>query len=53
MEAVIEKDVPAYLKQMINSYLDNRTLSFDDGERATEIEVTCGVPQGSVIGQTL
>jgi len=31
MEAMHEKEIPAYLKQMINSYLDNRTLSFDEG----------------------
>jgi len=53
MEAVHEKDVPAYLNQMINSYLDNRTLSYEEGGVATKVEVTCGVPQVSVIGLTL
>ncbi|KAL4104344.1 hypothetical protein QTP88_019645 [Uroleucon formosanum] len=53
MKSVHEKEVPAYLKQMLNSYLENRTISFEESGEATEIDVTCGVPQGSVIGPTL
>lgn len=52
--AVHEKDVPVYLKRMISSYLDNRRLIIEAGEEGnTEIEVSCGVPQGSVLGPTL
>jgi len=53
MEALYEKEVPGYIQQMINSYLENRTLSFGEGDEETRIDVTCGVPQGSVIGPTL
>lgn len=53
MKSVYEIEVPAYLKQMINSYLENRTINFEESGEATEINVTCGVPQGSVIGPTL
>lgn len=41
------------MQQIINSYLENRTLSFGEGDEETKIDVTCGVPQGSVIGPTL
>jgi len=39
---------------MISSYLDNRRLRVDTGdEDIREIEVSGGVPQGSVLGPTL
>lgn len=54
MKAVHEKDVPHYLEQIISSFLDDRRLLIETGdEGTTEIEVTCGVPQGSVLGPTL
>lgn len=54
MKAVHEKSVTKYLKQMISSYLDNRRLQIEKGdEDTTEMEVSCGVPQGSVLGPTL
>lgn len=53
MEAVYEKEVPGYLQQIINSYLEDRSLSFDEGGNETHVNVSCGVPQGSVIGPTL
>lgn len=52
-DALYEKEVPGQMQHMINSYLENRTLSFGEGEEETRIDVTCGVPQGSVIGPTL
>lgn len=54
MKSVQEKRVPKYLEQIIGSYLDNRRLQIDIGvEDTTEIEVSCGVLQGSVLGPTL
>lgn len=48
-----QKDVPGYLSRIINSYLDDRTLTIGEGTTETKLEVTFGVPQGSVIGPTL
>lgn len=42
---------PAYLVAMIRSYLQDRKLLV--GESLTSRWVTCGVPQGSVLGPTL
>jgi len=52
-KALHEKDVPVYLRHIIDSYLDDRTLSIDQETPGLSIDVTCGVPQGSVIGPTL
>lgn len=53
MKALRDKQVPVYLRQIIDSYLHDRSLTMDQGTTATSIDVTCGVPQGSVIGPTL
>jgi len=54
MMAVYEMDVPEYLQRMVSSYLENRRLLIEMvGEDNIEIDVTCGVPQGSVLGPTL
>jgi len=54
MNALYEKDVPAYLQQLVSSYLQDRRLLVEAGDEGTkQIEVTCGVPQGSVLGPTL
>uniref|UniRef100_A0A2H8TIE5 Reverse transcriptase domain-containing protein n=1 Tax=Melanaphis sacchari TaxID=742174 RepID=A0A2H8TIE5_9HEMI len=52
-DALREKDVPVYLRHIIDSYLEDRTLIIEEGESRIKIDVTCGVPQGSVIGPTL
>lgn len=44
--ALIEKGVPGYMIKIIRDYLDNRRLLTDIGE----MPISCGVPQGSVIG---
>lgn len=41
--------VPGYLKRVLNDYLTRRKLLAND----REIVLTCGVPQGSVMGPTL
>jgi len=38
MEALYEKEVPGYIQQMINSYLENRTLSFGERDEETRID---------------
>lgn len=38
---------------MIHSYLNERKLVFNSKGSETKIDVTCGVPQGSVLGPTL
>jgi hypothetical protein len=53
LDAMQEKEVPKYLQRIVSSYLENRTLNFDTGGAETKVEVTCGVPQESVIGPTL
>lgn len=49
-EALVKRRVPDYLVNIIRSYLSQRELKF--GERLRR-RVTCGVPQGSVIGPLL
>ena len=46
-------DVPAYLKNMIKSYLMNRLLVYETEDSAKECQITGGVPQGSVLGSPL
>lgn len=52
-DAMYEKEVPGYIQDIIGSYLENRTLIFGEDGKEMKIDVTCGVPQGSVIGPTL
>ena len=44
------KSILPYLRRMINSYLSERTIFIG---KNSYINMTCGVPQGSVIGPTL
>ncbi|KAL4100866.1 hypothetical protein QTP88_020895 [Uroleucon formosanum] len=53
LKAIYEKDVPNYLQRIIRSYLENRLLIYESGGIEEEMVVTCGVPQGSVLGPTL
>lgn len=52
MDAMEKKEVPSYLQKIISSYLEDRVIIFESGG-VTEIDVTSGVPQGSVLGPTL
>lgn len=52
-EALRARDVPPYLVGVLRSYMGDRSLSFVSGDTQTNLSVTCGVPQGSVLGPTL
>jgi len=53
-EALDDKGVPPYLRRILDSYLDNRQLCYvGRGGCFRTVRVTCGVPQGSVLGPTL
>lgn len=48
-EAMGDKMVPSYIRKMIRSYLSGRKLAVGD----KDMEITAGVPQGSVLGPLL
>lgn len=50
-EALRKKKTPEYLVRTIRSWLSDRSLLI--GEERARHSVTCGVPQGSVLGPTL
>lgn len=45
--------VPEYLCKLIKSYFENRVLMYETDEGPCEINITAGVPQGSMIGPLL
>lgn len=45
-----KRKVAEYLRNIICSYVQYRTLAIGQNE---DMEMTCGVPQGSVLGPTL
>jgi hypothetical protein len=52
--ALEEKAVPAYLRAVIRDYFRNRTLMYTDSAGRVNIKrMSCGVPQGSVLGPLL
>ncbi|KAL4154115.1 hypothetical protein QTP88_001948 [Uroleucon formosanum] len=53
MNALRGKEVPLYLCRLVDDYISDRRIIYEaDGQRA-EVKLTCGVPQGSVLGPTL
>lgn len=53
-EEIRRKNFPKYIRALIYSYLQDRSISYisSDGE-LTRRKITCGVPQGSVLGPIL
>lgn len=45
--------VPSYIREIVASYLSNRTLQYRTDDGIVKHDVTAGVPQGSVMGPTL
>ncbi|KAL4121474.1 hypothetical protein QTP88_013983 [Uroleucon formosanum] len=53
LDAMWEKEVPAYLQRIVSSYLENRIITLEANGATQTIDVSSGVPQGSVLGPTL
>jgi len=53
LQALTEKDIPTYLCRLVDSYLHERKIIYQNAE-GTEVtvKVSSGVPQGSVLGPT-
>lgn len=51
--AIAMKGIPGYLIQLIRSYLSNRSLMYEENGEFYSRAVTCGDPQGSVLGPIL
>ena len=47
IEAMVRKKVPDYLLRMIDDYLSDRWVIYEDGKWSLKEEMTCGAPQGS------
>lgn len=53
LNALRGKGIPLYLCRIVDSYLRDRSLTFEAHGCKTEMVLSCGVPQGSVLGPTL
>lgn len=49
LDAMVRKHVPIYLIRMVSDYLQDRTIT----SGATNLSMTAGVPQGSILGPLL
>ena len=46
-------EVPNQLSRMLKGYFENRVLLYDTHEGQKTVQVSAGVPQGSILGTTL
>jgi hypothetical protein len=53
MSALNAMDVPAYILRIFQDYFQGRTAETQAENDRVEVHVTCGVPQGSVVGPLL
>jgi hypothetical protein len=53
MMALNHAEVPMYIKKVLQDYFSGRSAETTAGDQKVEIQVSCGVPQGSVIGPFL
>jgi len=53
MAAIDALEVPVYLRRVFGDYFQGRTAETQAGKNSAEVRVTCGVPQGSVVGPLL
>lgn len=53
VEALRFHRIPLYLRRIVKSYLTNRSVSFLGQNGWQQHSITCGVPQGSVLGPLL
>ena len=52
-ESLHRMQVPRYLCRILRSYFQNRILIYETSEGQKMVNVTAGVPQGSILGPTL
>ena len=50
IKAMMRKKGPDYLLQMVDDYLNNRWVIYEDDKWSLEEEMTSGVPEGSRVG---
>ncbi|KAL4104789.1 hypothetical protein QTP88_020065 [Uroleucon formosanum] len=53
MAALDALEVPIYLRRIFGDYFQGRTAETRAGKSSADVRVTCGVPQGSVVGPLL
>lgn len=51
--ALIIKDIPGYLLKLNRSYLSDRFMMYEENSKVSSRAITCGVPQGLVLGPIL
>jgi hypothetical protein len=52
-KSLYKMKVPDYLCRILKSYFENRVLVYETAEGQRSLEITAGVPQGSILGPTL
>lgn len=52
-QALRAKHISPPIQRMVEAYLSDRWLQFEDAEGSAHVQVTAGVPQGSVLGPLL